>query len=132
MYHDRLTASILEIRSGIDLPGSEHHPFCVALEALADGIADNFHRYGIDCDSIAASVGTRDGSLLARSSDTPQWAHRCYLQLPADQPRRGEILALALHHLTAARRALPQAQYEVELGGQRLVWNADVGFQVPG
>jgi hypothetical protein len=92
------------------LPVGDDHPFWVALEALAEALPAH-------------------GTVMIASSDTPDWAHRMRIGLPAETAQRRQVIELALNHLSNARRALPGADWTVTLGGAAPVWDSSAGFQ---
>ena len=132
-YPDRLEAVVMCLLFGTTLP-DEHHPFWDALELLAEGIDANFTQHGLARHERAAAVGRAagsDGSGFTASSDTPDWAHWFWIDLPTEQPRRQEIARLIETHLSAARRALPHETWKVTFGGSEIAWQDGAGFSLP-
>jgi hypothetical protein len=126
---DRLEVQVMCLAPGTMLPG-EDHPFFTALDALAEAIAANFVRHDLATSPvrpswISDSTGNGVGSGLTVSSDTPDWAHVLWIDLPRHPPRRQEIAGLIETHLSAARKALPDATWKVTLGGREVAWEKD-------
>jgi len=105
-----------------ELPNDDSHPFWLALDALADAVADAARARGIDPDVLEVMSESEDGSLLIQSGDAPAWAARFWVYLPRDRAAQATLLPALLQHLAQAREALPDADWEVTLGGQPLVW----------
>ena len=120
----------MTLEPGSHLPDGEDHPFCVALEALAEAIESNFQRHGVMPEPIHLEPTERKGhgSAMNRSSDVPDWAEFIRIDLPSEPGRRRDIIALTLAHLSAARRALPEATWKVTVDERELAWNAEAGF----
>ena len=91
------------------LPSGEH-PFNVALDAIHDDVGEE-------------APGWR--------MESPAWAYYSGRNLPGDPARRAEILTSVVRRLNEARRALPNAEYEVTLGDRLFAWDEVQGFQPP-
>ena len=109
-----------------DLPEDEAHPFWLAIDALADAIAEWLMTRGIDPDTVASGVAGVDeyGSLLTMSTDVPAWAAYFWIYLPHAPAAQAELMPIIVDHLSRARAALPDATWEVALGDEPLVWDS--------
>ena len=114
----------------LSLPTSDDDPFWMAFDALCEGIATNFQRHGITPEKPRRKR-VRHGSLVCVNSDAPDWALYAYFDVPIEPARRREVMELALTHLSAARHALPHANWEVTRGGVPFAWNPTQGFEEP-
>jgi hypothetical protein len=106
----RLRISIIS-QDGSALP-SDDHPFNLALDAIYDDVEENLRRH-----RLASNEG------LPWRMESPDWAYSSGLDLPDDPVRNAEILAIVMRRLREARRALPDAQYEVTLDDKALAWD---------
>jgi hypothetical protein len=106
-----------------DLPSEDAHPFWVAIDELADAVAEAARARGIDPDALALTSESEDGSLLTQSSDAPAWAAYFWIYLPRDGAAQAMLLPIILEHLSRARDALPAAGWKVTLGEDPLVWD---------
>ena len=112
----RLRISIIAAQGS--LPVGEH-PFNRALDAIHD-------------DVTADSRGRKAALVPAMwRMESPDWAYSTGIDLPADTTRHGTILAIVVRRLNEARRALPDAQYEITLDDRPFAWNESTGFQPP-
>lgn len=111
------------------MPRDEAHPFWLAVGDLGDAVVKTLKDAGIQPDELLKSWSTGNGSHLTISSDTPANAAYFWIYLPKEPAAQSTMLDTILHHLARARQALPDAGWEVALGGNALVW-ADGKFRL--
>lgn len=122
----RITCFISEGSSeGSKFP-ADGHAFWLALDALGEALAGIGSRFCEIADDPACSEFQRSGSLLWISSDTPEGAHYFWILIPQDTAFRDAVVETAVTHLTKARRLLPDAYWDVLVGGQPLQWDGAV------
>lgn len=95
------------------------------MEGLTEALATQFYLRGVEPGNILYDEG--QGSLWTRSANGPPSKRVYRMALPADEALRRQMLSTVLTYLTRARRVLPQAAWEVELGGCALAWDAKRG-----
>jgi hypothetical protein len=110
---------------GEDMPRDEAHPFWLAVDDLGDAVVKTLNEAGIQPDELLKSWSTENGSHLTVSSDAPANAAYFWIYLPKEPAAQSTMLDTILLHLARARRALPNASWEVALGGNALVWADD-------
>ena len=108
---------------GGDFPQEEVHPFWVALDDLADAIAEAARERGLDPDTLDAWGDSKDGTLLVQSSDAPRSVVYFWVYLPHDAAAQATLLPAILEHLALMREALPEAHWKAELGERPLGWD---------
>lgn len=114
---------------GEDMPRDDTHPFWLAVDDLGDAVAKTLKEAGIDPEGLLQTWSTENGSHLTISSDTPANAAYFWIYLPKEPAVQTTMLNLILLHLAQARRALPNAGWNVALGGNPLAW-ADGKFRL--
>jgi hypothetical protein len=100
------------------------------LEALSDRLVEIYKAAGLDAEWIVQDGGRSGyGSGVHISSDSPPWADHRWVVLPRFEPLRTRIISTVLDCLSRARRACPQAHYEVKIGPagreDQIPWDAD-------
>jgi hypothetical protein len=107
-----------------DLPADDAHPFWVAIDELADAVADTTRARGVDPDAMALMSESEEGSPLTQSGDAPAWAAYFWIYLPRDGKAQAALMPVILEHLSRAREALPDADWKVTLSDDPLVWDS--------
>ena len=95
------------VSAGDELPEDEAHAFWVAMDKYVDMLSE---------------AGVRVRTL----SDAPDWALNYWSDREAPPP--ADVTAAALTYLTAARRALPRANFKVMLNDADADWSDVRGF----
>ncbi|MEQ1756206.1 MAG: hypothetical protein ABL973_18955 [Micropepsaceae bacterium] len=115
---------------GEDMPRDDAHPFWLAVDELGGAVVKTLKEAGIDPDELLKTWSTDNGSHLTVSSDTHANATYFWVYLPKEPAEQTAMLNAILFHLARARQALPDADWNVALGGNPLTWNDDK-FHVP-
>lgn len=118
MTTEHLTCHIA-VASGADFP-DDAHPLWAEIDALGDKIAASLKARGVAPDSISRAIG--NGSHLTVSSDAPDDCFYCWIELPSQPAVRAQWLSLCLDHLTRARQAFPDADWDVCIGERPVGW----------
>jgi hypothetical protein len=106
------------------------HPFNRALTALYGDIEENFRQHRLRPGESIWGTAPPNGN-LPWCMESPDWCHYSGIDLPHYPVRRTEILAIIVRRLNEARRALPNAGYEVTLADKPFTWDETRGFQPP-
>ena len=106
---------IIQETANVTLPRADDHPLWLAMDNLSEKVHESLQARG-GCES------REQGSLLTVSGDTPRSVHYCWVELPASPAARAPLLDVILEQLAAARRSLPDADWEVTLEDEPLAW----------
>ena len=106
------------------------HPFNRALGAVYGDIEANLRQHRIRLEDQVRNGPAPNGS-MPWHLESPDWAYYMAVDLPHYPFRRAEILAIIVRRLNEARRALPQAEYDITLGDRPFAWDEAKGFQPP-
>jgi len=106
------------------------HPFNRALSSIYGEIEANVRQHRLRLED-APRHGPAPNGGLPWHLESPDWAYYMGIDLPHYPHRRAEVLAIIVRRLNEARRALPNAEYEVTLGDRLFAWDEVQGFQPP-
>lgn len=95
------------------------------MEELADAIALSARERGLDPDTLGHWEDSEGGTLLTQSSDAPREVCYFWVWLPHDAAAQASLLPIILAHLADMRRALPDAEWNAELGNVPIHWGGD-------
>jgi len=107
------------------MPHDDAHPFWLAVDELGDAVVKTLKEAGIEPDGLLKTWSTENGSHLTISSDTPANATYFWVYLPKEPAVQTAMLNTIMLHLAKARRALPDAGWNVALGDSLLIWADD-------
>jgi hypothetical protein len=121
--------SDLRLLISVNLPRGQSFPeddtpFWQAIDAMADAVAASARARGLDPNEFEAMRESDEGSMLTISSDAPRDVLYCWIYLPRDGAVQSQLLPVLLAHLSDARAALPDADWDVSLGPP-LAWDGE-------
>jgi hypothetical protein len=115
---ERLTCHIAVARND-DLPG-DVHPFWGEIDALSEKLAASLKARGVAPDTFSQAAG--NGSQVTISTDTPSGTLYFWIELPSEPTVCAQWVALCLEHLTRARTAYQDADWDVCIGASPVAW----------